>query len=1036
MKDLTCIVSSGMRLAIFTIVFCLIAIITRAQNPPGGTCCCGSPQEFVAPGLDFEFSPTPPPNSFFTYAAGQTFGPWTVTRETIDHVGGMFAGLGNGNPNGPSAFVDLHGSPGFGAISYLLTGLIPGTEYIIEFWTAHNGGGIISTGTLRIAGGVWLNESWQVNVSGATLWRKETYKFTAAAASADMEFSSTGPVNYQGVLVDDIRIFYCPLDEEKPTFLNPPMDLSLDCLSELPAPDVPLVNDNCDPDPAVDFNETFIEYGSCHRVYTRSWTVTDVCDNSTSVSQTITIQDDEAPVFTRLPEDFIGYCIDDPVRELDLYLARFGNAQATDNCLLNGIFYNYDRDPEEGCDSIVIYFEAQDDCGNFSLAQANFILRDTSKPQITQPALNVDLQCHPSPKDSLRKWLLNNGYALASDSCGALQWHHNFDGDSARREITVTFFAQDLCGNIDSTIGVFKKTTRNDTILRVKPICGLSVDQYDTVHYQGALCDSVVITHRQHRPRDTILLQNLVCQLNMTGFDTTILANRFLCDSIIIVQNIFKKPDTTLLLDESCSHQQNWNDTLVLQGILCDSTVIVQHIALRKDSVHISTSTCDSSAAGIFYHHHTNLLGCDSVVIESRAFQKAIIDFRQLTSCGSKNSRTDTTIYSTQLCDSIVIRQYIPGRIDSIYLTDNTCNPSDTGLSVLILENADKCDSIVFTYNILRLDTTMLFDKSCNRQDTGLFINSFPNRYGCDSIVMSRIDLKTKDTTITDSLICDQSLLGSDTLFFSNSDHCDSLSIIHYRLKNQFFEPRFIDITCHNAMDGRILIDSISGFAHPFTWVVNNINYTTGLNELSNLSPGTYRFHIVDKDSCISSEFSFRFNNPQKINVDLGQDRSVRKNEVVRIQLNPDFIPSSVIWRPHRCPNCQTIDFTMRNEHWVFAEATDSSGCIVRDSVFLRLIAEGDIYFPNVFSPNQDGINDRFWPAVIPDNTELVELHIFNRWGEQVYSYLTPESQGIKEGWDGKYQGKLAPADVYVFYAIFDSPSGTIKKTGDLTLMR
>jgi hypothetical protein len=117
-------------------------------------------------------------------------------------------------------FIDLHGSPGFGGISYMLTGLTAGNNYRIDFWTAQNGSGHSSTGTLQIAGGAWLDVSWTVTISGAIAWFKQSYMFIAQGPTAEMEFSSVGDLIYAGTLVDDIKIFECPADKEQPMILK------------------------------------------------------------------------------------------------------------------------------------------------------------------------------------------------------------------------------------------------------------------------------------------------------------------------------------------------------------------------------------------------------------------------------------------------------------------------------------------------------------------------------------------------------------------------------------------------------------------------------------------------------------------------------------------------------------------------------------------------------------------------------------------------------------------------------------------------
>ena len=89
---------------------------------------------------------------------------------------------------------------------------------------------------------------------------------------------------------------------------------------------------------------------------------------------------------------------------------------------------------------------------------------------------------------------------------------------------------------------------------------------------------------------------------------------------------------------------------------------------------------------------------------------------------------------------------------------------------------------------------------------------------------------------------------------------------------------------------------------------------------------------------------------------------------------------------------------------------------------------------PNVFTPNDDGVNDKY-NAVSADNAQVFssyELMIYNRWGQQVFESTLPT-----EGWDGKQDGEPAPAEVYFYtitYELVNGESGT--RQGNMTLLR
>ena len=120
-------------------------------------------------------------------------------------------------------------------------------------------------------------------------------------------------------------------------------------------------------------------------------------------------------------------------------------------------------------------------------------------------------------------------------------------------------------------------------------------------------------------------------------------------------------------------------------------------------------------------------------------------------------------------------------------------------------------------------------------------------------------------------------------------------------------------------------------------------------------------------------------------------------------------------------------------------EMESSIGCIGTDSVFVKLVSEEipdfEIYVPNAFSPNGDGINDSF-KIIFPHSTFNIQnstLSIYDRWGG-----LIVETDGIVYGWDGKKHGKDCPGGVYVYKIVFsvDGVVGSQERVGVVMLVR
>ncbi|MES2764143.1 MAG: choice-of-anchor L domain-containing protein [Bacteroidota bacterium] len=131
------------------------------------------------------------------------------------------------------------------------------------------------------------------------------------------------------------------------------------------------------------------------------------------------------------------------------------------------------------------------------------------------------------------------------------------------------------------------------------------------------------------------------------------------------------------------------------------------------------------------------------------------------------------------------------------------------------------------------------------------------------------------------------------------------------------------------------------------------------------------------------------------------------------------------------CPTCSNtvVQPTVTTQYIVVA--SNSPYCKVQDTVTVVVdINCGDFFVPNVFSPNDDGLND-----VINVHGRCIStynLQIFSRWGEKVFETTTQESS-----WDGSFRGKKMDTGVFVYKADGVSIDGqTFSFKGNITLIR
>lgn len=105
------------------------------------------------------------------------------------------------------------------------------------------------------------------------------------------------------------------------------------------------------------------------------------------------------------------------------------------------------------------------------------------------------------------------------------------------------------------------------------------------------------------------------------------------------------------------------------------------------------------------------------------------------------------------------------------------------------------------------------------------------------------------------------------------------------------------------------------------------------------------------------------------------------------------------------------------------AESVSNHGCTGINPV---------IHVPNAFTPNGDGINERFY--LQGDFIESLELRVFNRWGEEIF---VGQGYGPGQGWDGTRDGVAVQEGVYVFRYVAQLANGqTAEGSGSVSLIR
>ena len=133
---------------------------------------------------------------------------------------------------------------------------------------------------------------------------------------------------------------------------------------------------------------------------------------------------------------------------------------------------------------------------------------------------------------------------------------------------------------------------------------------------------------------------------------------------------------------------------------------------------------------------------------------------------------------------------------------------------------------------------------------------------------------------------------------------------------------------------------------------------------------------------------------------------------------------SSIIYSPYHI-------YADSGNYQIQLEVWNIYGCYDSIIKWIRIDPVSNIFIPNTFTPDQDGVNDEFFfvgEGIVEDD---FEFYVFNRWGEKIYY-----TQKFNP-WDGSYKGKLLEQGVYVYkFYVKDINNVTATYIGRVTLLK
>jgi gliding motility-associated-like protein len=173
--------------------------------------------------------------------------------------------------------------------------------------------------------------------------------------------------------------------------------------------------------------------------------------------------------------------------------------------------------------------------------------------------------------------------------------------------------------------------------------------------------------------------------------------------------------------------------------------------------------------------------------------------------------------------------------------------------------------------------------------------------------------------------------------------------------------------------------------------------------------------------------------------VNAGENKSINAGQTIDLTpvVSPDV--STVLWSPTASivrNNNPGVTVKPKETTEYTIEVRNAGGCRSRDKVTVFVICNGaNVFIPNTFSPNGDGMNDVFYPRG-SGLFSIKSFRIFNRWGEVMYEKNGFMPNDASAGWDGKHNGQMLNTDVFVYtIEIICDNSSTLVFKGNVALI-
>jgi gliding motility-associated-like protein len=525
------------------------------------------------------------------------------------------------------------------------------------------------------------------------------------------------------------------------------------------------------------------------------------------------------------------------------------------------------------------------------------------------------------------------------------------------------------------------------------------------------------------------------------------------CTTINVVS-----PEPLLLTETRCANEciEVAGETICTSGLYefvvplpngCDSLIFLDLIILPEIASYLDINLCVGeaffidetpySSTGVFVQTIQTNRGCDSVVTLDLTMIECeisgVIDFTSPICHGDENGTLSFSLNNgtppfnyvwrnitspsiggagtTNLFTGILIENVLAG-IYEINVVD------DFGNDVVFIQEVIDPPVLTLAVSASEFNGNNL---TCDNSNEGTATAAGSGGVAPYTYVWSNNETEAAITNLS---------AGVYEVLLSDANGCTEMGSITLSAPAPLsFTVDYIDPNCDGAETGIIELDAIWGGTPPYSFALGDDAYSPS-NSFQNLGSGTYDFFILDANECFADTTS-SLTAPDIPELDLGDDLTTALGCSVLISATINSTNLiSINWNNADgnldCDSClETSADPVNNTEFVLT-VTSVDNCATSDSILVTVNKIRDVFVPNAFSPNGDGINDFLFVNANKSVSLIKEFNVYNRWGALMYTGTDLPPNQPSSGWDGVFKGRQVNNGVFVWTAAIEYLDGEV----------